>query len=215
MDFYGDYFLNGMVKAKGSAVFWLAVQPGNDVPGEYEFGPRGLHFYSEETKKYSFLPIEEIKDAETSIFSVEFSGDGQFIINFYPSFALFTFPDLKCVFKIEDESTASATWVDGKRFVFYKWDINPDRHSYEGSSVYLFDTLTGETPVLKKATKNSSFFTGIHDPGYISGREKEVLVEGSKNVINVTEIFVKSEKDWEDEEKIKSREIRVEIPEAR
>jgi hypothetical protein len=224
MDISGDeLFLNAKAETKGGAVFWLAVQSGNNKHSEYDFGPIGLHFYSEETKKYSFLPIGDGEEDDLYFFSVEFGGDGQFIIDYMSryefddgpskhthSVALFTLTDLKCIFKIEEEGAAKAVWVDDRRFVFYKSE--PDL-GLEVTSIYLFDTLTGETSVLKKATKTSSFRIGIHDPGYISGREDEVFVEGSKKVINVTELFVKSEKDLDDFwENCEARYLTIEIP---
>jgi hypothetical protein len=207
LDIYGDYFLNGMAKTNGGTVFWLAVQPGNDVP-EYKFGPTGIYFYSEETKKYYFLPTGEDKDVGANIASVEFNVDGQFFINnFAPPLALFTFPELKCIVKIED--TSKAFWVDDKRFVFSK----PSNSELIMNSVYLFDTLSGEWTTLKEATKTSSFLLGIHEPGYISGRENEVLVVGSENVINVTELFVKSENDLDEFwEKCEAKYLTIEIP---
>jgi hypothetical protein len=206
MDISGDeLFLNAKVETKGGAVFWLAVQSGNNKHSEHYFGPVGLHFYSEETKKYSFLPIGDGEEDDLYVSSVEFGGDGQFIIDYMSRYefddepsrhiscvALFTFPDLECGFMIEDEAAAKAAWIDDRRFVFYMSEPDLDM-----ASIYLFDTLTGEAPVLKKATKTSTFRTGIHDDG-ITGQEDEVFVDGSKSAINITEFFVKSEKDLDD-----------------
>ena len=96
-------------------------------------------------------------------------------------------------------------WIDPVRFVFTRID---DTREGEGGtfinvwrvSVIMYDTAIREEIVLKEATDTKNFWFD------------EVIEDGA--AVTATEEYVKSEKDWTDEDKIKTREIRVEIPAA-
>jgi hypothetical protein len=100
------------------------------------------------------------------------------------------------------------TWIDPVRFVMTRID---DARAFEEEPAYgpaygwrvsivMFDASAKKTIVLKESTDTQNFwFMGIIEDGKaLSGREDRV----------------KSEGDWGDDEKIESRDIRINIPAA-
>ena len=65
----------------------------------------------------------------------------------------------------------------------------------------LHDSATGETAAVREANATKDYDVAGYDP--------------EAGALNVTETFVKEAQDWEDEDKIDSREIAVPIPAAR
>ena len=167
---------------------------------------RGILFYVENTKKYSFLPLKKGKVAE-----VHFSPDGAKFIVEGPAESgidnialdLYGFADLKSKFKTV-KASIPPQWIDVERFCYSRFEPGTSRgrpkgHPNEWSSLVMYDALAGKETVLKAATKTSDYnFMG---PG-----------EGDK--VLVFEEYVNSPKDWADPNKPKSREIRVSLPPA-
>jgi hypothetical protein len=100
----------------------------------------------------------------------------------------------------------SAKWIDAGRFVMTRIDDARETESGVFSmfslrlSAVMYDTVAEETFALKEATATKNFWAG------------ELTDDGASLVVR--EDSVKSEKDWDDEEKIKTREIKIEIPPA-
>jgi hypothetical protein len=98
----------------------------------------------------------------------------------------------------------SFAWVDGGRFVMTRLDgtHDPEESDYETygilASAVMFDAAAGKETVLKRATATKNYRIARIDDG------------GS---LTLAEDSVKSVQDWEDEEKIQTKEIRVKVPE--
>ena len=109
--------------------------------------------------------------------------------------------------KIEISGTrGSAEWIDVGRFVMTRIDDVRETESGTFSmsalrlSAVMYDTVAEELVVLKEATATKNYWCG------------GVTDDGASLIIS--EDSVTSEKDWGDEEKIKTRELRIEIPPA-
>jgi hypothetical protein len=100
----------------------------------------------------------------------------------------------------------TASWIDAGRFVVTRIDDVRETESGIFStyalrlSAVMYDTAAEETVVLKEATATQNFWC------------RELTDDGAS--ITVWEDYVESEKDWGDDEKINTREIKVEIPPA-
>ena len=101
----------------------------------------------------------------------------------------------------------SAMWLsDGMRLVFTRIDDIREEGLYPGRSygfrfsVVLYDSALDESFVLKEATDTKNFV--VYD---VSADDDEIVI---------TEISVKSQKDWKNEDRIKERELRIPAPAA-
>ena len=195
---------NGCQEIGGVWYYWLFVDP--ETQDESKGMKRGILFYVEKTKKYTFLPLEK-----GDVNAVHFSPDGAMFIVEGPgeseinniALELYGFADLKSKLKTV-KAAIPPQWVDAGRFVYSRFESGtsrgrPDGYPNEWVSLALYDTIAGEETVLKAATKTSDYnFMGIKEGG-------EVLV---------LEEYVDSPKDWADPDKPKSRELSVPLPAA-
>jgi hypothetical protein len=181
---------------------------GTDTSEAVKENETGVWFFTESGGALTFVPLESEYECQGVIFS---PGGGSFVL-VKGSGAR---PDMS--FEVYGEGTEKMAefggirgeieWVDPVRFVFTS--IGEDTR--EGGSflnlsyglylsVSMYDTAAKELTVLKEATATRNFTLG------------SMTEDGS--AVTVVEQSVKSEKDWADEDKIKTREIQVEIPAA-
>jgi hypothetical protein len=190
----------------GPLRFWSAFSPGiSEAVAENE---TGVWFFSKSGEALAFQPLESEYDA----LDMAMNPDGdKFILTAGSygrpdvTFGLYEFPgtDKKAEFS---GVVGSAEWIDPVRFVFTR--IDDARETEDGVfsmnalrlSVAMYDTSEEETTVLKEATDTKNYWF------------QRMTEDGASLVVN--EDSVKSEKDWGDEEKIETREIKVEIPAA-
>ncbi len=186
------------------AVYWLVMDSRNEESMKDE--KNGVYFYSDFTKKYSFLPLDEEMDR---IDGFSFSPDGErFIIlrvggEHSNSYSLYTFADLSSRFEFRAEY--GPVWVDSARFVYSRYEPGtsrgmPEDYADEWVSLVLYDVLAEEETILKAATKTSNFsFSEVNEEGDIVAEES----------------WVESPEDWADpENKVKTREVVVPVPAA-
>ena len=197
---------NGAQETEIGWTYWLYVNPKEqkEMRGE----AKGLHFYSEHTKEYSFLPFDE----DASINGVHFSPDGErFIVEFVEygensniGLAEYTFADLAPHFATE-HAAMPPLWVDRGRFVYSRYEPGtsrglPEEYANEWVSLVLYDVFFEEETMLKEGTETSSFF---------------LLYFNEEGDIVADESWVESTDDWADpENKMNSREIVVPVPAA-
>jgi hypothetical protein len=173
-------------------------------------GPASVFFFGEEGQFMGILPIEYASECK----DIVFRPDGAFFVLVGGSEirrdVIFNVYRLDGMEKMAELAgfRDDVTWVDGVRFVFTRIDgIRPYDESdgaggaYEWRvSVVMYDTAIAEEIVLKEATDKQNFWTDI--------------VYADENYMNVREEYVKSKKDWGNEDKKKTRILKVEIPAA-
>jgi hypothetical protein len=211
---------NGGEPTDAGWIHWLFVDP--DVSDEAKGAERGMYFYVEETEKYSFLPI----DAGVNIDGVFLSPNGErFILQSpskefedyeigYRTLEMYAFTDKKPVFRTEKAADAPF-WIDAARFVYTRFEPGTSRgrsddYPNEWMSASMFDTISGEETVLKKATKTSNFSVGVMEN--VEGEWLMLVIDDDG--IRLTETYVDSPKDWADPDKEKTRELTVPVPSA-
>ena len=190
-----------------SPIYYWAVTDTEVIEG-LPAADLGVRFFDKDGAEIFFIPLEVSADCQDVIFSP----DGQWLLLMGGSpmrsdkvFALYKFLDPNR--NGEFDSFAGAfVWIDPIRFVYTRIDDTRDLGTADGSgyglklSVVLFDTATYDSTVLKEADETHNY--------YVDGLIK------NESAVNVTEESVATEKDWGSEDKLQSREIRVEIPAA-
>jgi hypothetical protein len=192
-------------ETEGPIRFWSVFGPDtSDAVTENE---TGVWFFSGEGVCLTFVPLESEYEAQ----DVAMSPDGG-------AFVLVTGSGIRpdIFFNVYGEGTEKTAelsgvrgqlvWLDPVRFAFTRID---DARDIEGgiaagnwlkTSLVMYDTAAKEETILKEATDKLNYsYPSLSDGG---------------NSLTVTEESVKSEKDWEDDDKVTRREIRVEIPAA-
>jgi len=188
---------------EGPIRFWSAFSPDtSDIVTEAE---TGVWFFASDGACLTFAPVENCQE-------VIFSPDGgRFVLSsggdYRPEMSYEVYGEgTEKIFEL-DGVRGQLAWLDPVRFVATRIDDvreeGGDVYKLQTSlrfSVVMYDTAMRETTVLKEATDTQNFWF------------PEVIEDGS--AVTITEDFVKSVKDWDDEDKIERREIRVEIPPA-
>ncbi len=191
---------------EGPVRFWSAV--GADDSGLVRENETGVRFFAEDGAFLAFLPLESADECQDIIFSPDgtffllMSGSG---IRADMTYILYDPETMEK--KIEISGTrGSAEWIDVGRFVMTRIDDVRETESGNFSmaalrlSAVMYDTVAEELVVLKEGTATKNYWCGgLADDG------------GS---LIISEDSVASEKDWGDEEKITTREIKIEIPAA-
>ena len=191
---------------EGSVRFWSVFEADESNPvAENETGVR---FFAEDGEFLSFLPLESTGECQDIVFSPDgsyfllMSGSGVRADMTYILYELETLEQ-----KIEIPGTrGSALWIDVGRVVMTRIDDVRETESGTFSmaalrlSAVMYDTVAEELVVLKEATATKNYWC-------------EGLSEDGGSII-ILEDSVKSEKDWGNEEKIKTRKIKVELPAA-
>jgi hypothetical protein len=194
---------------EGPLRYWAAV--GSEIPAVAE-NETGVLFFTESGECVTFLPLESAYECQGILFSPDGthflleSGSGMRADMTYILYDPRTMEQ-----KVEFPGIRGcAAWIDAGRFVMTLIDDGPDGVRAGGTipgfsyglylSAVMYDAVAEETVVLKKATATQNFWAG------------EVTDDGASFVIQ--EEFVESENDWDDEEKIKTREIKVDLPPA-
>lgn len=191
---------------EGPLRFWSAFS--SDMSEAVAENETGVWFFSESGEALAFQPLESEYDALDMAMNPD---GGKFILTAGSygrpdvTFGLYEFPDTDK--KAEFSGVVgSAAWIDPVRFVFTR--IDDARETEEGIfsmnalrlSVAMYDTAESESTVLKEATDTKNYWF------------QTITEDGASLVVN--EDSVKSEKDWGDEEKIETLEMKVEIPVA-
>jgi hypothetical protein len=192
---------------EGPIRFWAALGPeSSEAAAENE---TGVWFFSGEGECLAFIPVEYESDAQGVYVSPR--GDACVVEGGSPMrpdmfLTLYTLPDGEKKAEFAGLRGEISWTPDGVRFAFTRID---DDIREGGSfmnlayglrfSAVLYDTSVMEEVALKEATDTQNFYFG----GFADDEN-----------VKITEEYVESEKDWADEEKIKSREIKVEIPPA-
>jgi hypothetical protein len=198
---------------EGPVRYWVELGPrasdeAQDIESQYFLA--GVYFFDSDGACLSYVPIAS---EGGGCQDVVFSPDGR-------RFVLVIGSGIRqdMFFKVYGEGMKmmgiftgvrdQLVWIDETRFVMTRID-DEDRDgravditslSYTRLSVVMYDMATRDVTVLKEATDTQNFwFVALSEDG---------------NAVMVKEDFVKSEADWDDEEKIETREIRVEIPGA-
>ena len=184
----------------GPVRFWCAFDPetGEDESGVWFFGSDGTCL--------KFLPGSGYQEV---IFSPDGAGE-KFVLssgsNYRPEMSYEVYGEgTEKIFEF-DGVRGQLAWIDPVRFVATRIDDGREERGEVYNlqslrfSVMMYDTARRETIVLKEATDTQNFWF------------PELIEDGS--AVAVTEDSVKSAKDWDDEDKIERREIRVEIPPA-
>ena len=191
----------------GAVRYWSVVGPSaSEAVQENE---TAVWFFSSEGLSLRHMPLE----AEFELQDIDFSPDGERFVLIKGSPMR---PDMfyevygKTAEKIGEIAgiRGGLAWIDSVRFAMTRID---DTREFEKepaygpaygwrTSIVMFDAAAKETIVLREATDTQNFWFKkvIEDGKALSGREDYVASEG----------------DWGDEEKIESRDIRIEIPAA-
>lgn len=208
---------NGGQETGEGAIYWLFADP--EFSDEAKGAKRGLYFYAQESKKYSYMPFG---GDGVNVNAVHFSPNGEmFIVEGSGEeemndigLELFSFADKKSLFKT-GKAALEPQWIDAGRFVYSRFEPGtsrgrPDDYPDEWMSASMFDAISGEETVLKKATKTSDFSVGVMD----EDTGDMFFLSDDESKIRLTETYVKSPKDWEDPDKAKTRELTVPVPAA-
>jgi hypothetical protein len=191
----------------GAAVRFWALIGEDEKPADGK--GTGVRFFGADGRALAFLPLESVYEFQNAIFSPDggrliaaigsgVRNDVEFIVRDFPSMKeRVSFGGLK--WQIE--------WLDARRLVFTRigddireGGFSPGLGYGLALSAVVYDAVSGETIVLKEATATRNYMFS--------------LVNTETNVIQLTEQFVESERDWGDEEKIGEREITVPIPDG-
>ena len=190
----------------GRVRFWSAV--GADESSPVAENETGVLFFAEDGAPLAFLPLESAEECQ----DIMFSPDGSFFLLVSGSgiradmtYILYETETMEGKIEIPG-ARESAAWIDAGRFVMTRIDDVRETESGTFSmaalrlSAVLYDTVAEELVVLKEATATKNYWFG----GVADGGASLVLREDS----------VTSEKDWGDEEKITTREMKMEVPPA-
>lgn len=199
--------VNAVPEGSGGPVrFWSAVDAeGSDILEESE---TGVWFFAEDGSFMNFLPLDSAGECQDIIFSP----DESFFLMMAGSearpdvtFILYGTETMEEIIEIPG-ARGSIEWIDPYRFAMTRTDGSRDVGSEVFSmaalrlSVVVYDAAVDEMTVVKEGTATKSFWY-------------ERLAEDGASLV-IREDSVKSEKDWEKEGKIKTREIKAEIPAA-
>jgi hypothetical protein len=187
---------------EGPVRFWSAV--GADESGN----ETGVRFFAEDGAFLAFLPLESADECR----GIMFSPDGSFFLLMSGSgvradmtYILYEAETMEAKIEIPGVRE-SAAWIDAGRFVMTRIDDVRETESGTFSmaalrlSAVMYDTVAEELAVLKEATATKNYWCGG-------------LADDGASIV-ISEDSVTSEKDWGDEEKITTREIKIEIPAA-
>jgi hypothetical protein len=191
---------------EGPIRFWSAL--GTDTSEAVRENETGVWFFTDLGGALTFVPLESEYECQDVIFS---PGGGSFVLVKGSGVR----PDM--FFEVYGEGTEKTAefggirgeieWIGPDRFVFTSIgeDTRDGGRFFNLSyglylSVSMYDTAAKELTVLKEAAATLNFTLG----GVTDGGKAVTVIEQS----------VKSEEDWADEDKIETREIRVEIPAA-
>jgi hypothetical protein len=197
---------NGGQETEAGWVYWLYADP--DVSDEAKGAERGMYFYAEKSKKYSFMPFGGVG---VSVNGVHFCPDGKMFVvestseNIPNDIALelFDFADNTSLFKTP-KAAGTPWWAGSGCFVFSRFEPGTNRgrpadYHNEWMSLAMYDMVSGKETVLKEATEKSDFILmGVSEDGAAAAWEE----------------YVDSPKDWADPDKAKNREIIVPLPPA-
>jgi hypothetical protein len=168
----------------------------------------GVYFFAKDGACASFVAI----DGEYSCQGIRFSLDGKRLLladgsPMRPDVTYLLYDAASMEKKGEFTGIKyQAEWLDPVRFVFTRIEEDTREGAYLNLgyglrlSVVMFDTAGNEETVLKEATDKQNYSLS------------STVVGGA--AVMVYEESVKSEADWADEDKIETREIKVEIPAA-
>jgi hypothetical protein len=186
---------------------WSVVGPS--ASDEMQEDEIAVWFFSSEGQSLRHMPLE----GEYELQDVHFSPDGESLVLAIGSPMS---PDM--TYEVYGKTTerigeiaglrGDVAWLDPVRFVMTRIDDTRDfeKDPADGPafgwrvSIVMFDVAAKETIVLRESTDTQNFWF-------------KQVVEG-ENALSGVEDYVESEGDWSDEEKIKSRDIRIEIPAA-
>jgi hypothetical protein len=195
---------------------WAVI--GADSSDSVAESDTGVWFFDEEADM--FIPLDSEYEFQGLVWSpagdrlVLVRGSGMRADIFYELYTLFD----KSMKNTEPFNMAKkaefagmrgeAAWTaDGMRFVFTRIDDTRDDTGELANVPYwlrlsavLYDSATGETVVMKESTDTQNFRFGA--------------VSGDGENIVLSEEYVKSPKDWADEDKVKTREVTVPVPAA-
>jgi hypothetical protein len=178
----------------------------------------GVWFFGEEEDR--FIPLDSESEYQGLLWNGEWDrfvlvrGGGMRADMFFDVYTLFEdAPENSSNFSTTKKAEFSGmrgemAWTsDGMRFVFTRIDDTREETGELANAPYwlrlsavLYDSAADETIVLKESTDTQNF------------RFSAISKDGEKIVIS--EEYVKSPKDWADEEKVKTREITVPVPAA-
>lgn len=193
---------NGMQETEIGWIYWLFINPDSDeaLKGER----KGLHLYSDYTRRYSFLPLDDVD----TVNCIHFSPDGNRFLIEAPAeeilISLYTLADLKLHFSTR-KGAATPLWADFARFVYSKYEPGttrgaPEGYSDEWSSIYMYDVTTEEETLLKAATETCDYI---------------LLYFNEDGDIVAYENSVESPEGWADPENmVENKEIVVPMPAA-
>jgi hypothetical protein len=187
-------------------LYWLYAVP--DTSDEAKGAERGMYFYDEKSKKYSFMSFGGVG---VSVNGVHFSPDGKtFVVESTSenipndiALELFDFADKTSLFKTS-KAAGTPWWMGTGRFVFSRFEPGTNRgrpadYHNEWMSLAMYDMVSGKETVLKEATEKSDFILmGVSEDG----------------AAVVWEEYVDFPKNWADPDKAKYREIIVPLPPA-
>ena len=185
----------------GPIRYWSAFGP--DASDSVTEAEAGVWFFASDGRSLTFVPIEYCQE-------VIFSPDGgRFVLSsggdYRPEMSYEVYGEATEKILEFDGVRGQLAWFDPVRFVATRIDDAREEGSEAYNlrtslrlSVVMYDAAMRETTVLKEATNTQNFWF------------PEVTPDGS--AVAITEDSVKSAKDWDDEDKIERREIRIEIP---
>ena len=179
-------------------IYTLAVD--GDIENMYRGSKKGIHFFGNDEKFISFLPWDM---AEFSF--VHFSPDGkQFVLDsgtyVIREYGLYQFDGLKC--KKIFSGGGQLGWINPTCFAFTSIDAEK-RERVKGSgvgwlSVVMYNTASDKLTTVIPATDTADY-------------ELEE-VYSDKNLFLITESTVEKKSDWDDFEKVKTKQIKKDIP---
>ncbi len=194
----------GAEETEAGTIHWLIIDPEYDenLKGEAP----GAHFFLEQTGEYFFLSLTRTAAVDGFIFNE--SGDNFLTVEVVDEhsrrYSLYSFPGLELKFEVL-RAEYGPQWVDGGRFVYSRYEPGthrgmPEDYADEWTSVYVYDTVTGEETALKRATETASYsFESVNEEGDIV----------------CTETSAESQEDWKDpENSLKTKEVEVSLPAA-
>jgi hypothetical protein len=193
-------------ETEGGKIYWLAADPeaGGSNEGLYKDWAGGIYFFGSDG---NFINCLEREDAQKSY--VQFSPDGKRFILDSGEFVtrqllLYEFDGLEL--KKEFYGMPSPEWLDDSyRFAFTLIDTSKISR-YENADIFgwmsvaVYDSAVDLLTTVAEATATEDFM--------LSGVDRE------SGELNVTKLSVSNEKDWADESKHATEDIKVPLPAA-